>query len=381
MTSIIESIISSLDAVSADYTANVRLPTQQLAALGGELRESGEYILPFSPENRLTTTSLAAIDGGRATQQMASGDLVVVGATVGESLLGVKRYPDGPTSESYATVVPHTSKVDGELAGRVMSALELRVLSQVDTDYKIIDGAYLGNVSEVLFGFISDNKLVVDNLLGYCDDGFLQGGLDEVLCPPRDNSSKVIAVSKSDSSFVYSKMLLKDREELSSLISDRNLASYFLQPGEFLAPRAMISNPMLIRSLESKQKFLSPEVRQITDGKADLLRKIGSEATEEEVLWTTYFKPTAWLPESRAVKIEFTYYETPGFTVQDRARQLIEIVNSDIVDKAILEPYSQYLADRRAKEVSVAMDIVKNRLLNDSESGAEAYGLIKGYRT
>jgi len=382
MSSIVENLISSLPQVSDDYATNIRLPTQKLSELGNELRAKGDVFLPFKEWHALEGKSLVAIDGGRASQQLAGGDLVVVGATLGDGAKSVPMYGENVISEAYATVVAHTSKVESEFAGRMMSTLELRVLSLAKTNYTIIDGAYLGNVSEVLFGLASDNKPLIDTILDYNKDGRIEDAMQKILYPKRDNSSGILAVSKSDSSFVYSKQLLGEHSELASLVSDRNLASYFLQPGEFLVPRNLQSNPALIKTLNMKSKDLSDEVKKVVTGKSGLLTRMGTETTEEGILWTTYFKPTRWTALDRAIKIEFVFYPSAhGKTVNEHAAELVEVVNDDILNNSILEPWSQYLADRRAKEVGLGIDIVKNHLLNNVESSAEAQGLIRGYRT
>ena len=382
MSSIVENLISSLPQVSDDYATNIRLPTQKLSELGNELRAKGDVFLPFKEWHALEGKTLVAIDGGRASQQLAGGDLVVVGATLGDGAKSVPMYGENVISEAYATVVAHTSKVESEFAGRMMSTLELRVLSLAKTNYTIIDGAYLGNVSEVLFGLASDNKPLIDTILDYNKDGRIEDAMQKILYPKRDNSSGILAVSKSDSSFVYSKQLLGEHSELASLVSDRNLASYFLQPGEFLVPRNLQSNPALIKTLNMKSKDLSDEVKKVVTGKSGLLTRMGTETTEEGILWTTYFKPTRWTALDRAIKIEFVFYPSAhGKTVNEHAAELVEVVNDDILNNSILEPWSQYLADRRAKEVGLGIDIVKNHLLNNVESSAEAQGLIRGYRT
>lgn len=291
-------------------------------------------------------------------------------------------YNDNYIAEAYATVVSHTSKMESEFAGRMMSALELRVLAQAKTDYQIIDGAYLGNVSELLFALASENEPLIDTILSYNKDGLIEEAMQKVLYPPRDNSSGLLAVSKSDSSFVYSKQLLGETNELSSLVSDRNLASFLLQPGEFFAPRRLETNGALVKTLDVKGKTLSDKVKPLTNGKVGLLRRMGTlDKTEEGILWTTYFKPTRWTAGDRAVKIEFVYYSDTTETVEQHARHLVQIVDDDILNNTILEPWSQYLADRRAKEVSLGIDIVKNHLLNSVENSAEAQGLLRGYRT
>jgi hypothetical protein len=380
--SIAEGILLYLDKLGEDYARVVHAPNHLLDEKERELRELGEFIHSFSAENVLTDKTLVAIDGGRASQQLSGGDLIAVGATLADGVNSVPKYKDEPISEAYATIVPHTSDSETSFGARIMAALELRVLEQANTDYIIIDGAYLGNTSEVLFGLLSKNPDAVEKLLHFNEDGKLNNAMMRLLRPPRDNSSGIVAVPKSDSSFVQSKEMFGDTPAARQ-ISDRKLTTHMLAPGEFSEPRPLETNPILMRSLQTNVKDLIPEARSIVNGKLDMLKEMGGQwdTTYENRLYTSYFKPSNWTKMDRALKIEFVYYTGSGTTLIDHTRRIVQAVNDDTVDNSIMEPYSQYVADRRAKEVSTGIDIAKEALLSRIDSVEEANGILRNYRT
>lgn len=380
--SIAEGILLYLDKLGEDYARVVHAPNRLLDEKERELREQGGFIYPFAPIHVLADKSLVAVDGGRASQQLSGGDLIAAGATLADGVNSLPKYRDEPISEAYATIVPHTSDSETSFGARIMAALELRVLEQADTDYTIIDGAYLGNTSEVLFGLLSSNPDALEQLLYFNKDGKLNNAMLRILCPPSDNSSGIIAVPKSDSSFVQSKELFGDNN-FARQISDRKLASHMLAPGEFTQPRPLESNPILISSLQTKAKGLTGEARQVVDKKLDFLKDLGGtwDTTYENRLYTAYFKPSGWTKFDRALKIEFVYYPNQETSLVEHTERIVQAVNDDTVDNSLMEPYSQYIADRRAKEVSTGIDIAKQALLSQIDSLEEANGILRNYRT
>jgi len=380
--SIAEGILGHLDQLGEDYARVVHGPNKLLDAKEQELREQGSFIYEFTPAHVLEDKTLVAVDGGRASQQLSGGDLIAAGATLADGVNSKPKYGGEPISEAYATIVPHTSDTETSYGARIMAALELRILDQAQTDYTIIDGAYLGNTSEVLFGLLSKNADALAQLLHFNKDGKLNNAMLKVLSPRHDNSSGIVAVPKSDSSFVQSKEIFGDTD-LARQISDRKLASHMLAAGEFTQPRPLETNPVLIRDLQTKTRDLKSEVRAIIDGKLDLLKDMGGQwdVTYENRLFTSYFKPSGWSKADRALKIEFVYYYDKNVTLLDHARNIIQAINDDTVDNSLMEPYSQYIADVRAKEVGIGIDIAKQALLNKVSSMEEANGILRNYRT
>jgi hypothetical protein len=105
------------------------------------------------------------------------------------------------------------------------------------------------------------------------------------------------------------------------------------------------------------------------------------DQTYENHLYTAYFKPSKWTKVDRALKVEFVYYPNNNVTLLEHTARIVEIINSDTVNNSIMEPYSQYIADRRAKEIGTGIDIAKQLLLNNVSSVEEGNSLTRNYRT
>ena len=124
-------------------------------------------------------------------------------------------------------------------------------------------------------------------------------------------------------------------------------------------------------------------------------------------VWATYFIPHDQPDNSRALRIEFTRdysdfdtyanevdgewgdysvavnLEQGGFddVVVDKSRRLVSMVDQDMSPSPILEPWSQYVADRQAKQVAELAETAKNELANAVEDPYLLAGLLSNYRT
>lgn len=381
--SITESVLNSLDNLVDEYTRVIHEPNKVLEQTEVELRKAGGFIYSFEPVHILAKKSLVAIDGGRASQQLSGGDLIAAGATLADGVSSVGVYGLNPVVETHITIVPHTSDNETSYGARVMAALELRVLDKASTDHIIIDGAYLGNTSEVLFGLLNQKSGLLDLLMDFNKDDRLNSAMMKILQPAKDATDRIIAVPKSDSSYVQSKTVFGVDNVMASRVSDRKLASHILEPGEFMVPRPLESNPVLMKTLIQASKDLPAKSKSIVKGKLELMKELGGkwDTTYEDRLYTVYFKPSKWTKFDRALKVEFFYYASHGESVIDYARHIVQIINDDTVDNSIMEPYSQYVADRRAKEIGTGIDIAKQMLLNTVQSMEEANSIIRSYRT
>lgn len=394
MPSISDIVLGNIESISDSYALNITAPGRRLQELSEAVHAIPGYVLSFDRVAPIVDKSMIAVDGGNALEQLSGGDLVVAGATIGEgwhskSLFGsVEDYP----SEAFFEFLPHTSNND-RLQKSIRAALELRVLEAVSADFKVIDGAYVGNVSSVLYALIDSDVLVSNGLLElnfFDSDGLLGRAIWSALNPSRENLGNVVAVVKSDSSVVYTKRFVEELKFDELRVTDRILASRLLNPGEFLAPRNINSNPGLIAGIK---KFLgssnfgenSSDKRKLASmlrGTAEALESLSTAETEEGVLWTTYFKPTAWSKYAKAVKIEFPFYvSSKGEKVEDFARRMVQTVDQDILEENVLEPWCQYSADRGAKDVSHAMNMIKSHLLDSSDVDEVLRSLFRSYRT
>lgn len=388
MPQITELLISQIQNIASNYAQNVAEPAHKLIEMRGKLLEEDTLIQKFQPVN-IKDKSLSAIDGGSLTQQLAGGDLLVTGATLGEGYYTLPLYPtdESVPAETYCEILPHR-QTNTELLSAMRALIELRVWHKVISDVRIIDGAYLGNVSTVLFTLIKSEKATRDSILAYADmdgDGILQDAIDELLNPDLSSSRITIAVPKSDSSVIYTKHLFDKDDALGFKMTDRNLASVLLHPGEFFEARTLSTNNVLVERLhqvkeehDSITKSIAPGLmKRLLKGKAEMFEKLGSQ----EVLRTTYFKPSLWSESAPAIKLEFVYDEKVHGNLNEYTAYIVGIVDSDIIDEAIMEPWSQYFADRRAKEVSVGADMIKNHLMATATTSYELTGLTRNYRT
>lgn len=404
MPSISDSILSNLSQLVSRYQQDIIEPAKHIKSLGEELRSQGG-VLSYTPDASEAETPLISIDGGNASDALAGGDLIVAGATIGEGLRPPRVYPDmqATPSDVYASFIPHRAE-NAKLAGAVRSALEIRVSRQVGLDcpeaYRVIDGAYLGNVSTVLFALTNAGQapLVASHILdlGFRDtDGLLSGGLTELLSPPADGG-RVFALVKNDSSSVYVQDTL-DTTDLAGT-TDRVLANRTLLSGEMFRPRPLRSNPILRDQLKKQfsAEGFGDTVKEkdalinLLRGKRALVEGLDvfeDEGWESGRLWTTYFKPTNWSASAKAIRIEFPF--TPaGDTLAARkesvlrkTEQLVNIINNDILSEDIMEPWCQYEADLNAKDVATAIDLAKAALINELPVDEAIRSLLRNYRT
>lgn len=387
----ISSILSAnIEGIIDDYATHSGVLSKLAPSLREQLEADGR-IISF-PQSSIEGKSLVAIDGGRLKEDMAGGDLIVIGATAGEGHSSQPTYTEETIpAEAFAAVLPH--RVSNEkLAGGIMSALELRMLELATADIQIIDGAYVNNVSQVLFTLIDNDDETIDaffRAINFDEDGLLRQSMAKVMYPPRDGSRILVALPKSDTARVYAHDYIHD-EYAQTLISDRILASRLLLPGEMLLPRNIASNNALISRLEKRNFRKYEGVHQelynsMFTMMLEYFRRMNTpDEVEEGILWATYFKPYVGTPQSKAMKIEFPFYpssDKPNFGATEHAQKLVSMVDADMIDGFVIEPWAQYMADVRAKDVSAAKDIIKNYLISTIDDSYDLAGLLRNYRT
>lgn len=393
MASIFEKVLNSLDGLSEAYSANIAEPSKLLKLVQDNVREEGSLVHTFESGTPLPLGfTLSAIDGANASEQLATGDLMIAAATVAEGLGEYKVYGEEEApSEVFTTILPHRS-ANSKIEQMMRSLLELRVLANTKTRLRIIDGSYLGNVSNVLYGLINNDHKVSNTLLQhevFSGDKLLEKAFQEILYPKRGTDNLIIGIPKSDSSTVYVDKFFEDLGQENRGFTDRLFASSMLAPGEFLKPRNIESNPGLISTLEKtltqkdfgSKSFDRFNLMNLVSDKAGLFRRLGLSSTEEGLLWTTYFKPSKWNISSPAVRIEFLFYANDSdLTVEEKAAELISLLDTDFLD-GVLEPWCQYAVDREAKSVSQALTATREFLISQTDDAHSAMGLLRGYRT
>lgn len=390
MPQVTELLIQQIAGIASNYALNVAEPSKKLSEMREEIIADGTLINSFGVRD-ISTLSLAAIDGGSLTQQLAGGDLLVTAATLGEGYHNHPLYPTDESlpSEAFCQILPH-KQTNTELLSAMRALIELRVWHKCENDVRIIDGAYLGNVSTLLFTLIKGDRSTRDTLLAYADmdgDFVLQDSIEALLKPDLSSKRITVAVPKSDSSTIYVKHLFEEDDALGFKLTDRSLAGVLLHHGEFFEPRHLASNNVLVERLnhvkgdeESITKSVAPALlKRLLKDKGQPMADIGGE---DGILYTTYFKPHRWSDSSPAVKLEFLYSsEHSSMSLLEYTQYLVSVVDADIIDESIMEPWSQYFADKRAKEVSVGADMIKNHLIATASSHYELTGLTRNYRT
>lgn len=393
MSSITEIVLRDVSRISDSFSANITEPSRLLEQVSSVLREKEGFFIPFTRKPLPAGVSLSAIDGGNASEKLAGGDLIVAGATLAEGMLSHKIFSEENfPAEVYSNILPHTSAND-TIEKSIRALLELFVLVDAKTDIRIIDGAYLGNVSNVLYSLAHRDKKIVNAVLNEIISDFdnrLEAAFELIFVDTEASQHNgLIAIPKSDSSVVYVTDHLSSFDLGKHGFTDRMFASRVLLPGEFLKPRNLETNQGLASTLNksvgspgfyddiSEKSIL----KKLVTGKADALQRLGTRQTEYGMLWTTYFKPSAWDKFGAVLKVEFVHLPNSGMSVIERAMDVVQTVDQDIVDASILEPWSQYYADKRAKDVSVALTVLKNHLLNQATTTSDAVSLVRGYRT
>lgn len=395
MSSVFELALQRIDTLTGSFITNIVEPSKMLQHVAGIVREDGTWVHSFASNTILPHGfSLGAVDGGNASEKLSAGDLIISAATFAEGRLPHVYSADGadiPT-EVYSSIMPHFSSND-KIERAMRALLELRVLVQAKTSMRIIDGSYLGNIANVLYALIDPDSRVSNEVLNWevfeKADGLLEEAFHLLLHPVRGSDNWVVGVPKSDSSTAYVDKILTGLNVEAQGVADRMLAGVVLKPGEFLTPRNVESVPGLISTLDKtlkmdnfgKKSFDKPSLLKFVNDKAGLLRRLGLDATEEGLMWTTYFKPSSWEEFSPVVRVEFLFYPNEGVDILDRCREIVSVLDQDFVGPTILEPWSQYMVDREAKGVSQALTVTKEYLLSQSDDPRSVMGLVRGYRT
>lgn len=390
MPQVTELLVNQIEGIANNYALNVSEPSKKLMNMREEILEEGELIKSFTPKTD-TSISISSIDGGSLVQQLAGGDMLVTAATLGEGYHSTPLYPtdDDTPAEAFCQILPHKQS-NTELLSAMRALLELRVWHKSESAVRIIDGAYLGNVSTLLFTLIKAEKYSRDILLSYNDfdsDFVLQDAINGLLSKEINKNKITVAVPKSDSSTIYVNHLFEIDDALGYKLTDRSLASVLLKKGEFFQARKLATNNVIVERLEKikgdedfiKKSLASALLNRILKNRGAQLKEIGGE---NGVLYTTYFKPHRWSDSAPVIKLEFLFDEEQvGMSLDEYTEYIVSVVDSDIIDESIMEPWSQWLADRRAKEVSTGAEIIKSHLIATVTTEHEITGLTRKYRT
>lgn len=167
------------------------------------------------------------------------------------------------------------------------------------------------------------------------------------------------------------------------------------------------TNQLLIEAYNTPDNQLPYEDRDISE-RLSLLNHSDGHAW----IWGTYFMPTNFSSKHRALRIEFardtvdfdaevhnrdTIYDEEEWgetninvnpdssafapAVIPKAQKMVALIDQDLVTPEIFEPWSQYVADRKAKDVSQLKTIIINSLIHSTDNSRILAGILRGYRT
>lgn len=406
MSGILDSVYAGLADITSQYGNLEVKRAKVLNKLEEQAREHGAVIFNFD-KGEAPEDGIIAVDGGIATENLSLQDLIVVGATTGEGAWRPSALMGERISLSWQQVISSQARND-KIAGVIRAALELRILGLVGNvgepgrrPLRVIDGAFLGNTSEVLYSILDGNLAAIEAYLGvdpFKDEGFHKGVDDMVreLLTPSTIDGDIVAIVKKDSSTVLAREIA-DRigfpsEQLEGF-SDRDLASRLLSAGEFLLPRRIDSLPQLlsrwdrgeehVAELKKRRKVTDPQIlTELLRGKKQLVERLRpEEAGGEGGLWSTYFKPYALGKFGRAIRLEFVCTGNHEDAVRE-ARRLVALVDADFVeDGKGQEPWCQRDADKEAKQVSQGIRMVRAHLAESVSAEEAERAFSKNYRT
>lgn len=260
----------------------------------------------------------------------------------------------------------------------------------------------------------------------------------DILALTKSDSSQVLT-RRALENYIDDDQLRQDFERLG--LMDRALASLVLHPGEMIKPlyidagrslwpriakgaaravnkaRAVLENELTgweqqhysVRDIhglstaerQERSEFLAAVVRQsvqsgddsVNDGLSLVERLQELEGSAGAWVWSTYFKPNIFTAEHKALRMEFVRdaveNETPEVrsmptvylpAVTAKAQRLASLVDADMQVPEILEPWSQYVADREAKGVSTLASAARAHLLAEADD-ILLPSILRGYRT
>lgn len=252
----------------------VRLRESASPILDGkvELRQrmvdSGWILPPPAVGSVPPPVSMCAVDGGRATEKLYSGDLLTAYAVSAEAESSQRV---GESVDAlWADVLPHSGDAD-KVAGLAMLSLEYRVLSRVQHEVRLLDGSFASlflELGRALSIASPGARLAAEEILAsysLFDDAV------SLLSP--DAASRVVALGKSDSGRVFSELLRREFG-IDVSLTDKVLAAYLLEPGERFRPLPFASRaPLEFKQDWSLGRAMARDVnalgRQLNDASRD----------------------------------------------------------------------------------------------------------------
>jgi hypothetical protein len=322
--------------------------------------------LPPVPEGELV-----AIDGARLVDQRYGYDLAAARGCAANA----RNNPQVPEPEAVfeAHILPHSSS-SGRTSGTMMAAMELYMLDACTHKYRILDGSLivpLIGLREGLYASEPSARIAAEEAYDTYNARENLAALYSL--EPLDSSDPhgahhVITVTKSDISMGYGEAW-RAEGLLDTSQRDRVLATFLLEPGEYLTPIPMRYADIHVGRQSSREP--SAYAHAVDEAARQLMT-----LSRDNYVQMLYMKPRA----SRTVlRIEYAALERDAV-----AGEYAAIVESDTVAPHLLEPFSQWRVDKLAKELSAQPDIIVQGLLTMMNNEEKAYYgemLTTRYRT
>lgn len=322
----VDRVVTGIQAASGSFLEDGR-------TLRARLIDDG-LIRPI-PSDTAPPETMCAVDGGRITKQLYSGDLLVAYAAAAEA--ESSRQPGDSFTQQWSAALPHSKDAD-KVCGIAMMCLEQSVLQGASHDTRLIDGSFYSPVIELnrtlTIASPEARRLALEVIDNY--------GLLENLAQTYsgDIPQRYVALPKSDSSRDYGAYLARTYG-VEIAVTDKILAAHLLRPGEMMTPRP-------IEVWRNPAPLIDPGSwaagTALAHGVREVLRP-AQEKAREGGLVVTYLKA---LNPLTAVKVE--YFKDANDTGVD------DWLAGCIVQECALshaqEPAAQFKADVQAKGVA-----------------------------
>lgn len=343
----VRNIVSGVRGSSGTFLADGRRLRERLIETG-----IIQQIAPIPA----TVHTMCAVDGGRITKQLYSGDLLVAYATSAEAESAEQE--GAGVSRQWSGALPHSKDAD-KVGGIAMMCLEQAVLHTVEHDVRLIDGSFYSPVIELnrtlsiiapearrLAEQVITDYALVEHLAGVFTAG---------------DKPQFIALPKSDSSREYGNSISREHEvEIS--VTDKILAAHLLEPGEMLTPRPLEvwRSPNLFAEVTG-WAFGSQLARQAAEALAP-----ARTAALNGHLVSCYLKPH---DSPTVVKAEyFRSDENPA----DTDIWVANLILRECAYTHAQEPAAQYKADVQAKGVATIERQLRELVIAELTSTGDA---------
>lgn len=317
--------------------------------------EDEEMIYPVDKEliDGVPMPSLAAVDGAHIVDSRAIGDIcAAVGVAVGPE--------DERRNEVWVDTVPRNAR-NKEIVTGIMSAMEIRLAASSAAELVMVDGSLtsaLINISKAIM-HASHGRSDLERMALDLRTAEMRDAVMEVL-----TSKRFVAVPK------YTTTNDEFTAMLPSSLSDfdgRTVATMVLRPGEMM--RLFLNDEVRHRSFEDKKRQVGNAL-EFSDAEYSEFVKASTS-----VVWS-YYRPHPWTPAFR-FDVPLSLYDDP-----EHGRRVLKALYDTTLSVGIREPLPLYVADTRAKEISVGVSPIMDMAVQDYQEDDEALILmIMGYRT